>query len=295
MSCRFYLNGLSLLHGVVIVPLDGWVLVRQPQDPKTWALWMSSRETIIIQQRTLYYPFGWLCSLAFVCRVGVKCIWGFRWRLPARLGLRRAFELSSLQFVLPAACCLPLFVSRPSSLPSPSSSQLAFVVRNLVFIGFLGLNFNLVLARKPDLCTSRCPPYSIHTYICTYARYARCAANKAIYTRHSLCAAPVLFRVGLFCRLHCHLGPASASSAFFAGSNCYLVGRPIEERIYQCANIRHAILLAFCSPHFHVIRQYSFPHCHPPHGGDKYSTWICVSSFRNCESFPPSFSMRFPI
>lgn len=121
MSCRFYLNGLSLLHGVVIVPLDGWVLVRQPQDPKTWAQWMSSRETIIIQQRTLYYPFGWLCSLAFVCRVGVKCIWGFRWRLPARLGLRRAFELSSLQFVLPAACCLPLFVSRPSSLPSPSS------------------------------------------------------------------------------------------------------------------------------------------------------------------------------
>lgn len=65
MSCRFYLNGLSLLHGVVIVPLDGWVLVRQPQDPKTWALWMSSRETIIIQRRTLYYPFGWLCSLAF--------------------------------------------------------------------------------------------------------------------------------------------------------------------------------------------------------------------------------------
>lgn len=85
--------------------------------------------------------------------------------MPARLGLRRAFELSSLQFVLPAACCLPLFVSRPSSLPSPSSSQLAFVVRNLVFIGFLGLNFNLVLARKPDLCTSRCPPYSIHTYV----------------------------------------------------------------------------------------------------------------------------------
>lgn len=185
MSCRFYLN-------VVIVPLDGWVLVRQPQDPKTWALWMSSRETIIIQQRTLYYPFGWLCSLAFVCRVGVKCIWGFRWRLPARLGLRRAFELSSLQFVLPAACCLPLFVSRPSSLPSPSSSQLAFVVRNLVFIGFLGLNFNLVLARKPDLCTSRCPPYSIHTYVCTYARYARCAANRAIYTRHSLCSALLL-------------------------------------------------------------------------------------------------------
>lgn len=122
---------------------------------------MSSRETIIIQQRTLYYPFGWLCSLAFVCRVGVKCIWGFRWRLRARLGLRRAFELSSLQFVLPAACCLPLFVSRPS----PSPSLLAFVVRNLVFIGFLGLNFNLVLARKPDLCTSRCPPYSIHTYV----------------------------------------------------------------------------------------------------------------------------------
>lgn len=190
--------------------------------------------------------------------------------MPARLGLRRAFELSSLQFVLPAACCLPLFVSRPSSLPSPSSSQLAFVVRNLVFIGFLGLNFNLVLARKPDLCTSRCPPYSIHTYICTYARYARCAANKAIYTRHSLCSALLL---------SCSELASSANytviwglpSSFSAGSNCYLVGRLIEERIYQCANIRHAILLAFCSPHFHVIRQYSFPHCHP-HGSVKYFT-----------------------
>lgn len=234
---------------------------------------MSSRETIIIQQRTLYYSFGWLCCLAFVCRVGVKCIWGFRWRLRARLGLCRAFELSSLQFVLPAACCLPLFVSRPS--PSPSPSLLAFVVRNLVFIGFLGLNFNLVLARKPDLCTSRCPPYSIHTYI---RWYARCAANKAIYTRHSLCSS-VLLRFGLFWQLHCHLGPASSVSiSFSTGSNCNLVGRLLEERIYQCANIRHAILLSSRSPHVHVIRQYSFSHCHP-YGGDKYFTWLCVYSF----------------
>lgn len=94
---------------------------------------------------------------------------------------------------------LPLFVSRPSP------SLLAFVARNLVFIGFLGLNFNLVLARKPDLCTSRWPPYG-HTYI---HGQARCAANKAIYTRHSLCSTLsvlcALLRVGLSCQLHCHL------------------------------------------------------------------------------------------
>lgn len=113
--------------------------------------------------------------------------------MPARLGLRRAFELSSLQFVLQqaalsASLCQPTFVFAFAFV----FFQLAFVVRNLVFIGFLGLNFNLVLARKPDLCTSRCPPYSIHTYVCTYARYARCAANKAIYTRHSLCSALLL-------------------------------------------------------------------------------------------------------
>lgn len=87
--------------------------------------------------------------------------------MPARLGLRRAFELSSLQFVLPAACCLPLFVSRPSSLPSPSSSQLAFVVRNLVFIGFLGLNFNLVLVLVSQIyvqVVAHLIAY-IHTYV----------------------------------------------------------------------------------------------------------------------------------
>lgn len=54
---------------------------------------------------------------------------------------------------------MPLFVSRPSP------SLLAFVARNLVFIGFLGLNFNLVLARKPDLCTSRSLATLWHTYI----------------------------------------------------------------------------------------------------------------------------------
>lgn len=54
---------------------------------------------------------------------------------------------------------MPLFVSRPSP------SLLAFVARNLVCIGFLGLNFNLVLARKPDLCTSRSLATLWHTYI----------------------------------------------------------------------------------------------------------------------------------
>lgn len=137
---------------------------------------------------------------------------------------------------------MPLFVSRPSP------SLLAFVARNLVFIGFLGLNFNLVLARKPDLCTSR----SLATLWHTYIRYGMVCYGMVCQVRRQqgdlYASQLVLF---FFCPC-----PATVPTSFSSGSNCNLGWRStqtLEERIYQC--IRHAIYLSY--PNFPCDRRHS--------------------------------------